>query len=167
MKRESGKIPLDMGQATKAGPREQVALTDDTGRLREITTCKQGVWKVFTVRDTSKDNTLSIDCNQLSNTLFIDLTLSNASTKKCLSKCTQHDRIIKREGDDHGYNNNALFPYPLYSPPPSQDEMTKQDKSKESLQDKVLLDAMEVLIPTRGNCSSAIESDEGQGKAAL
>jgi hypothetical protein len=40
MKRESGKIPLDMNQATKVGPREQVALVDDTGRLREITACK-------------------------------------------------------------------------------------------------------------------------------
>ena len=88
MKRESGKIPLDMDQATKAGPREQVALADDTGRLREITACKQGVWKEFTVCDTSKDNTLNKDCNQLPNALVIDLTLSNARTKKCLSKHT-------------------------------------------------------------------------------
>ena len=49
MKRESGKVPLNMDQETKAGPREQVALADDTGRLREITTGKQGVWKEFTI----------------------------------------------------------------------------------------------------------------------
>jgi len=167
MKRESGKIPLDMGQATKAGPREQVALADDTERLRETTACKQGVWKEFTVRDTSKDNTTSNNCNQLPNTLLIDLTLSNVRTQKCLSKHTQHNRIIEREGDDHGYNNNASFPSPLYSPPPSQGEMTKGDIKNESLQDEVFLDAMEVLIPIHGNFSSAIESDEGRGQAAL
>ena len=163
MKRESGKIPLDMDQATKAGPREQVALADDTGRLREITACKQGVWKEFTVCDTSKENTPSNNCNQLPNTLLIILTLRNTSTQKCLSKHTQHNRIIEREGDDHGYNNNASFPSPLYSPTPLQGEMTKGDKNNESLQDEVFLDAMEVLIPTHGNCSSAMESDEGQG----
>ena len=43
MKGETGKIKLDMGQATKADPRDQVMLADDTRRLREITACKQGV----------------------------------------------------------------------------------------------------------------------------
>ena len=159
MKRESGKIPLYMVQATKAGPREQVALADNTRRLREITACKQGVWKEFTVCDTSKDNTPSNNCNQRPNTLLIDLTLSDARTQKCLSKHTQHTRIIKREGDDHGYNNNASFPSPLYPPPPLQGEMTKGDKHNESLQDEAFLDDMEVLIPTHGNCSIAVESD--------
>ena len=88
MKIESGKIPLDMGQATKAGPRKQVALADNTGRLRKIAACKQRVWKEFTVCDTSKDNMLSNDCNQLPNTLLIDLTLRDARTKKCFSKHT-------------------------------------------------------------------------------
>jgi hypothetical protein len=45
--------------------------------------------------------------------------------------------------------------------------MTKRDKINESLKDEVFLDAMEVLIPTHGNCSSAMESDEGRGQAAL
>ena len=44
--------------------------------------------------------------------------------------------------------------------------MTKGDKNNESSQEEVFLDAMEVLIPTHGNCSSAVESDEGQGQAA-
>ena len=142
MKGETCKIPLDMGQATMADPREQVALVDNTRSLREITACKQGVWKEFTVRDTSKDNTPSNNCNQLPNTLLIDLTLSDARTQECLSEHTQHNRIIKREGDDHEYNYNALFPSPLYSPLPLQGEMTKGDKNNESLQDEAILDAM-------------------------
>ena len=40
MKRESGKVPIDMDQATKEGPRKQVALEDDTDRIRGITTGK-------------------------------------------------------------------------------------------------------------------------------
>ena len=78
MKRESGKVPLDMDQATKAGPREQVALADDTGRLREITTGKQGFWKEFTFCDTYKNNTLSNNGNQLPNAPVVDLILNNA-----------------------------------------------------------------------------------------
>ena len=98
MKRESVKIPLDTDQATKAGPIEQVALTDDTGWLREITACKQGVWKEFTVRDTSKYNTLSNDCNQLPNAVVTDLSLGNARKKKCLSKYTCAPTAVCQQG---------------------------------------------------------------------
>ena len=56
-------------------------------------------------------NALSKDENQLPNTLLIDLTLSNMMTKRCLSNQIQHKRTIKREEDDHGYNNDASFPF--------------------------------------------------------
>ena len=88
MKRESVKVPIDMDQSTKAGPSEQVALTDDTGSLREITTGKQGFWKEFTLRDTSKTNTLSNNGNQIPNAPVIDLILNNARKRTCLSKHT-------------------------------------------------------------------------------
>jgi len=77
-----------MDQATKVGPREPVALADDIRRLREITTGKQGVWKEFTFCDTSKNNTLSNDCNQLPNDPVIELILNNSRKRKCFSKHT-------------------------------------------------------------------------------
>ena len=61
MKREPGKVPIDMDQVTKEGPREQFALADDT-------------------------NTLSNDRNQLPNAPVIDLNLNKARKRTYFSK---------------------------------------------------------------------------------
>ena len=109
-------------------------------------------------------NTLSNNCNQLPNNLLIDLTLSEMMTKRCFSNQTQRKRIIKKEEDDHGYNNDASFPSSWSTPPPSQEEMTQRDKDKESSQDEVASDTIDVCIPIHEDYSSAIESDDDAPK---
>jgi hypothetical protein len=105
-------------------------------------------------------NTLSKDGNQLPNTLLINLALSNMMTKRCLSNQTQRKRTIKREEDDHGYNKDASFPSYQSTPPPSQEEMTKRNKDKESLQDKVASDTIDVFVPIHEDYSGAMELDD-------